>query len=212
MLLIAIYRTSETKTGRMINTWVDIFDDVPILEKISGLINPEIHHFNGGTHPGDVRWSIKTIIPGELIINDQTKDILILWQTILYYHPTKVSIIERAYDWNGNIIDGWWTVFLDQTIDIIVTDYGTYEWDVVDFNTGMKVFASKQIDKLKSLQHSGQIKSGEVYSDQMLDILEFLKTYTSDENSKLKRNNLRILDCEQEVYTETDNRKQLDIK
>lgn len=164
-----------------------------ILTTITECKNPEIHHHQHGSHPG-IKWYIKTVIPGFNMLTDETYQLWSMWNYLSDHFPNLIKITKVSYNWDGKIIPGWWTIWLDQKIDIrVIWDKKDgFNWKMVDFDAGLNLSAIdieqlfvNNIDNRLSKENTAQYK--EIHS-----ILEFLKTYTIKRKDNKKR--IRVIE------------------
>ena len=158
--------------------------------------NPEIHHYNLGMHPG-INWYIKTIIPDDTYDSDEIKPIIHGWKKLENENKHLVRITDAAVDWDGNILPGWRTIWLNHQIDVdwkiepttLHMVYDIVEYDIGINNGGKLVekWASK-VNEMESLPKQD--------TDFITDIFSFLSTFSSDKRSKINRKRLRILQDE----------------
>jgi hypothetical protein len=168
--------------------------------------NPEIHHYHRGSHPGST-WYIKTILPGPTILNDDTYVLFACWSRLQASHPNLVFLGKQAYDWQGKTIPGWWTIWLDEKVDVI------WSWsredgfihEFVDFEIGLK--ASASLIQTMIIPDDSRLSSSRSASYSRLhEIAGFLGTYTTERQSRKKRANLRVI-CDGEIFPETPDRE-----
>jgi hypothetical protein len=177
------------------------------LDTIKGSKNPEIHHFHYGCHPGP-KWYIKTILPGPKILNEQTMPLFAAWRNLANKLPASVRLSDIAFDWQGCSLQGWWTIWLDNSIDIT---WGWDEeqglvWKIVDFDDGLKqsIDCIEQVVSIETLDR--QAKDDSVSYQTLKEIIDFLGSYTSEKQCQINRKNLRIL-SQDEIYSETTSGK-----
>ena len=180
----------------------NLFDNA--LNTVKDSKNPEIHHYHRGSHPG-ITWHIKTVIPGERLLNSNTAALHALWKHLETRYPRMVRISNQAYHWNGDIIPGWITIWVDTRIDIIVTwtSEDGFKWEMIDFDQALKKSADTIIYNIAQNRHSGD---DQVNYQELVEIVDFLKTFTSDKASQENKSKIRVLDDNDEIHTETDNR------
>lgn len=174
------------------------------LETIIGSTNPEIYHFQRGSHPG-IKWYIKTIIPGYRLLTDDTYTLWAMWRHLTEHFPNLVKITNIAYYWDGKSIPGWWTIWLDQKIDIRVSwsREAGFDWKMVDYDIGLKMSAVEIEALLETNYLNDRLSNLDViHYKQILYILEFLKTYTPDKRSKANRKKIRVIE-DAEIFDET---------
>jgi hypothetical protein len=83
-----------------------------IVEFLKTAVHPEIHHFRAGSHPG-LGWWLKTVFP-----HDDFYQYGRSWEIFASIHPDLVCIGETAYDWTGNQILGWGSVWVADDHDV----------------------------------------------------------------------------------------------
>lgn len=163
------------------------------LSTIQDATNPEIFHFRYGTHPGS-KYNIKTIIPGPRIINDDTYVFWQFWETLANKYPRLIRLIDHAYDWHGNVIEHWWTIWLEQRVDISWTwsRQDGIDFHLVDFDISLKSSAKKSIDFFN--EHYDRLSAeDQLCFDQLEEIANFLQSYTSNRLALLNRQNLKLI-------------------
>lgn len=163
------------------------------LDTIEGSTNPEIHHYRRGSHPG-IKYYIKTILPGPYIINKDTAPIWKFWNELSCVHPRLIKLIECAYDWEGNSINGWWTIWLENRIDIQWTFLKTsvIDYKIVEYEIGLKLSAETAVDTLNSITNRHSEDDHACY-EKLKDISLFLSTYTSDDMAERKRKKFMVI-------------------
>ena len=168
------------------------------LDTIEGSQNPEIYHAQRGVHPGQ-RWWIKTIIPGSKILNDDTHPLFLFWHALQGRNPRLIRITNKAFDWNGNLIENWCTVWCDIKIDVDWTysRLNGFEYEIVDYDIGIKKSAEKLKEWINADLDIRQIDQRPVSYDRLQEIAEFLRTFTAESRSQKNRSMLRVLENEQ---------------
>jgi hypothetical protein len=181
------------------------------LDIIYGTSNPEIHHYHKGSHPG-IAFYIKTIMPGPSILNEETYILWRSWCAIHEKHSQLIRLVDKAYDWQGATLPGWWTIWLDQRIDITwnFTIESGFEFEIIDYADGLKISASKSLNWFNAISNRHQTNDIVCY-DRIEEITEFLGTYTTDKSANEKRANLRVIENDK-IHDETSNRNELDPK
>lgn len=172
--------------------------------------NPEIHHYHRDSHPG-ARWYIKTILPGPFLLTNTTDVLFSTWKRISEKHRNLVRIVDSAYDWQGDILPGWWTIWLDASIDITwdINDGTEMHHVIVDIDTGLKISAVETRKWMDSNLINRQSGDHSLSYDRLCEITDFLATHTSEKRSQENRRNLRILDTD-EICSETTPTNELD--
>lgn len=167
------------------------------LDTIQGSNNPEVHHYHYGSHPG-INFYIKTILPGPIILNNNTYKIWKFWKDLEKKYPQLIKLVERAYDWQGSKLIGWWTIWLNQKIDIIwtYTDKDGFDYEIVDYEIGLKLSAEKSLSWFDALTDRLHPDDKVCYS-QLEEVADFLKSHTSDDLAKKNRTNLKVIDNDQ---------------
>lgn len=103
--------------------------------------NPEIHHYNQGTHPG-INWCIKTVLPMKSHSDPSLHAFIDTWHRLAADFPSRVRIIDEACDWMAQPIKGWNTVWIDQDHDVVVTCLdGHVTLDFIDHERGVRASA-----------------------------------------------------------------------
>jgi hypothetical protein len=176
------------------------------ISTVEGYRNPEIHHYHHGSHPGST-WHIKTILPGPTVLNDDTHVLFSFWRRLQENHPNLVLLGKQAYDWQGNLIPSWWTIWLDEKVDIIWSwsRENGFEYEFVDFEIGLKASATLISSMIGGDDSRLSTRKSASYK-RLHEIAEFLRTYTTDKQSRAKRANLRVI-TNDEVLAETTDRK-----
>lgn len=160
-----------------------------LLNSPRSLKNPEIHHYNLGSHPG-VSWYIKTVIP--ISGRDWSENRMTLfWKTIELQHGNIVRISNVALDWYGNTIDGWGTVWLDRDVDIVVKmdeSTGNVSHVLTDYNSGLNESGARLLEWINQqgptfLEELGKLQ----------DVAAFLSTFTGKTKSTNKRKKIKVL-------------------
>jgi hypothetical protein len=176
-----------------------------VLQTIQDSINPEIYHFRYGTHPGQ-KYYIKTIVPGPRIINDDTYVFWQFWETLANRYPRLVKLIDYAFDWHGNHIPHWWTIWLEERIDITWTwsRRDGIDFHLIDYDLGLKYSGKKAVslfeDNIDRLSPEDQ-----VCLDQLKEIADFLYNYTSERQAESNRKKFTVIDNDN-IHNKTDNR------
>ena len=193
-----------TKSGFVKEQFVELDQ---VLHTIKNDINPEVHHFRHGSHPG-CDWYIKTILPNHAHLDETAQFIFDSWDDLQRKNPKLVNIGSIAYDWHGMPIDGYGTIWLNSKIDVIykMTNHGNIGFEFQDYDSGLKISALA-IERYLLANDSRQIENRSYH--ELASVANFLKTYTCDAHSRTKRTKLRIIDdaC---THSSTTNRDELD--
>jgi hypothetical protein len=166
-------------------------------------VNPEIHHYRQGLHPGH-KWYIKTIVPGPEILTEHTYQIYIAWQDFCQRHTSLAKLTNIAYDWQGQIIPGWFTLWLDSRIDV------KWKWEpdqllvctIVDFAKGLQQSGIESRNWLLSFEQSRQSSGSNVCLKNLLDITNFVETWTNESQCRKNRERFRIIDSNEKCDEE----------
>lgn len=169
------------------------FDLTDVIETIDSLPNPEQWHVKMATHPG-VGWSIKTIIPSHEIAEDGMIRICDLWSMIGQTHCDLVNVTDHAYDWSGNLIDGWNTIWIRDGWDVNVTcDGGSPPaYEILPFQESSKVIAQGVLDMLS--HQLAQSNTDRQDLETLADVCEALISQVSETDSQIKRKNIKVID------------------
>lgn len=179
------------------------------IDNIFGNVNPEIFHYQNGTHPG-INYYIKTIIPCLQSDYSDLNDFCCAWETLKDTYPKLIKFVDIAIDWYGNRINGWKTIWIHQKIDII-WEYNSYtglEYQIIEYNDGLKSSAIKSLDWLAELTNR-QLQNNKVCYEKLKEISEFLNKYTSDAEAIKLRSKLKVI-TNDKLLTQTVNRNKLD--
>lgn len=163
------------------------------LNIIEDCYNPEIHHYQQGKHPG-LKWYIKTVLPGPSIIDRETRPLFDFWRSLENRHSKHVRLTESAYNWSGMIVPGWWTIWLDERIDISwswSTERG-FDYQIIDHDLGLKN-SGALIETLLSASDIRHPSHSGISYLRLLNIANFLKTFTSEKKSRENRSKIRIM-------------------
>lgn len=158
------------------------------LKTITDSRNPEIHHYHRGVHPG-LGWYIKTIVPGpsdDVVINTLHYE----WRDFQIKHRSMVRLTHHAYDWSGARISEWWTVWLQESMDVAWScdEEGKVRFSMLPFDRGLNLSAGTIREWLvanPTCDTNGHEK--------LADITEYLRTYTSEKTSRETRKRMRII-------------------
>lgn len=150
--------------------------------------NPEIHHYNHGFHPG-ARWYIKTIIPDRKIIQDSCLPLVDAWWTFAEQNASVIRITDVSFNWNGDRIPGWNTIWLDQRIDVSwYCDRDTPTFKIIEHDAGIRSSAEKL--NLYFDQATGD--QDEI--EKLREVAAMLGSYASKDHITKKRATIRVLE------------------
>lgn len=168
-----------------------------VLETIQEATNPEIYHFRRGSHPGQ-KYYIKTIIPGPTILNDDTYVFWQFWETLAGKYPRIIKLIDHAYDWYGNSIADWWTIWLEERIDITWTWSRTdgIDFHLIDYDLGLKYSGQRALNIIKD-DIDRLSPEDLVCLEQIQEIADFLKSYTTERLAEQNRKKFKVIENEQ---------------
>jgi len=163
------------------------------LNTIEGSTNPEIYHFHRGSHPG-IKYYIKTIMPGPYILNDNTAPIWRFWTELSNVHPRLIKLVDIAYDWEGNVIAGWWTIWIENRIDIrwVYEENTVVDYHLVEYDVGLKLSAEDAIETLDYISNRHTADDHACY-EKLKEISVFLRTYTSDNIADRNRKKFTVV-------------------
>lgn len=167
-----------------------------VIETIQEATNPEIYHFRRGSHPGQ-KYYIKTIIPGPKIINDDTYVFWQFWETLAKKYPRIIKLVDCAYDWSGKTIANWWTIWLEERIDIVWSWSRTdgIDFHLIDYDIGIKYSGLKAIEILSDTVDR-QSPEDIVSLSQLQEIADFLYHYTSERMAEINRKKIHIVETD----------------
>ena len=170
------------------------FDYTGVIETLISGDNPEIWHADNLTHPG-LAWSIKTVIPKPEHADNDTVDIIQLYHKIAETKYNFVRILPEAFDWNGNRLNEWDTVWVKRGWDIdFVEENGVMTYNIVSSTKTATDIAKSLIDSISTqLAKLETIEAREELLD-LIEACEILSSMTSDYESKKLRSNFRVID------------------
>lgn len=171
------------------------WDFTGVMDVISNGTNPEFLHARNGSHPG-IGWSIKTVIPKPRYAGIDSRGIIEGWSMMCALHPMLVTWSDDAYDWAGNHLEEWQTMWVRDGWDVLRDDASE---DVPVFKL---VTAAKNrepaiesiVDDLRA--QLVQSTDASVISEltDLLEVAEAMLSQASEQDSKAMRNNLRFVD------------------
>jgi hypothetical protein len=170
------------------------FDYVGVTETLTNHDNPEIWHADNLSHPGLV-WSVKTVIPKPEFADNDTVDLIQLYHKIAETRYNFVKITPEAFNWNGDRLEEWDTVWIKRGWDIEFADEnGTLTYNICSYTKTSTDIAKSLIDSIgKQLAKLDTIEEREELLD-MLEACEIMSSMTSDYESKKLRSNFRVID------------------
>ena len=149
--------------------------------------NPEIHHYNQGTHPG-INWCIKTVLPMKSHSDPSLHTFIDAWHQVAECSPSRVRIINEAYDWMAQPINGWNTVWIDRDHDVVVTcldDHVTF--DFIDHDAGVR--ASVALIRATFSVNGYQAD----VLDRFENAVSALSTYSTQRKTKQNQNRIKAI-------------------
>jgi hypothetical protein len=161
-----------------------------LLAQSSDLVNPEIWHARNLQHPGYC-WYIKTILPKVSICDDSSFFIIKFWLKFAENSPKLIRISPHAYDWYGRYIPNWSTIWLNHEIDINwnFNSLGDVDMSIISYHAGLQ----KSADTLHFTDDVLNTIHDEDGISHLKEIQNYLKTFSSDDNSKKKRKKIKVL-------------------
>ena len=166
------------------------------LDVIKNSTNPEIWHVRNNTHPG-IGWSIKTVIPKPEYSAKESRDLIYGWVNLCAKHINHVTWTDAAYDWDGNNLDEWQTMWVRDGFDVIPSDTvtgGIPDLKLITAVKGVEPAIESVIDNLRSQLAQSNNASEQAELTELLEIAEALLTQTSDTASKTRRKNMKVVD------------------
>lgn len=170
------------------------FDYTGVVDALINNDNPEIWHADNLSHPG-LAWSIKTVIPKPEFADNDTVDIIQLYHKIAETKYNFVKITPEAFNWSGNSLEQWDTVWVKRGWDVEIVDKnGTLDYNVCSSTKTSTDIAKSLIDSIsKQLAKLDTIEDREELLD-LIEACEVLFSMTSDYESKKLRSNFRVID------------------
>lgn len=158
--------------------------------------NPEIWHMRNGTHPG-VGWSIKTVIPRPQTAGIDSRGIITGWSMICARYPMSVTWTDDSYDWAGNHLPEWQTMWVRDGFDVVsdeVLDDGTTVYTLIKAEDASERAVAAIIDQLRDQLAASTSEELTQELAELLEVAEAMVTKTSDVESKAKRKRLRVVE------------------
>lgn len=171
------------------------FDYVGVIETLTATDNPEIWHADNLTHPG-LSWSIRTVIPKIEFVDNDTVNIVQFWHKLAETAFNFVKITPEAFNWSGNLLPQWDTIWLKRGWDIEISELadGTLYYTVCNANTTSAKIAETLIDSIgKQLAKLENIEDREELLD-LIEACEAMASLTTDYESDKLRSNFRVID------------------
>ena len=97
------------------------FDLSGTIETLHAHVNPEVWHYQRGTHPG-LGWHIKSVLPNGTY-HPAAENLYDQWHRMAHRNPAAVRITPTALDWNGSVIQGFSTIWLADANDVAHTNW-----------------------------------------------------------------------------------------
>jgi hypothetical protein len=79
--------------------------------------HPEWHHVNAGSHPGE-EFYLKTVCPDPALADLDIHGLGEAWHQFARDSKEHILITEQAFDWTGELIPGWNSVWLNMNYDV----------------------------------------------------------------------------------------------
>lgn len=157
-----------------------------------------------GHHPGP-SWYLKTLVPDSKLPRFDNLRLGAYWEMIQKQNPSVLRLIDYAYDWNGQRIKYFRSVWCKNTIDVCVSHNGLI-WEHVIVN---KVYSDTWFFKnaKRLLTNDGNSKYGQ--NKEIDQLLEKLICLSDKENHIELKKILRVITNDQSSSVNTD---QLDSK
>ena len=139
------------------------------------------------------------------MVNDDTYVFWQFWETLAKRYPRIIKLVDCAYDWAGNTIEDWWTIWLEERIDVVWSWSRTdgIDFHLIDYDIGLKYSGKKAMSVLSdSIDRLSPEDS--VCFNQLQEISDFLFAYTSERMAEVNRKKLHIIE-DDHVLHKTDN-------
>lgn len=169
-------------------------DFIGVLDVIKNLKNPEIWHVSNSTHPG-IGWSIKSVMPFHEVAEPSMIRICDMWTMLSNIHPNIVKLTNKSFDWNGNELIGWKTIWIRDGLDIKITldDNKLPKYEIITFQNGSRSVIKNIIDKLQE-QIANSNNDEKIELESLLDICETIISQVSEFDSQNMRKNFKVID------------------
>ena len=173
----------------------DDWDFNGTLATIQDLPNPELWHVKNKTHAG-IGWSIKTVIPKPAYADDSTSDIVHHWSLLCAFNAHLVTWTDAAYDWEGNSLEEWQTIWVKDGWDVILKKDkdGNLDHEIVPFERGTALLMENVIDSLRSRMASSYDANEQAELDQLIDLAEALIKQPSEQDVAALRKKIQVVD------------------
>jgi len=170
------------------------WDFLGALDVIKNGINPEIWHVRNSSHPG-IGWSIKTVIPKPQFAGIESRQVIEGWVTVCAEHPTFVTWTDDAYDWEGNLLKEWQTMWVRDGYDVDQQEHNdSVVYKLVTAVKGREPALELVIDRIRSQLAQSNDEANTAELTELLEIAEAMLTQTSDSDSRMRRKKLKVVD------------------
>lgn len=172
------------------------WDFLGVLDVIKNGTNPEIWHVRNGTHPG-IGWNIKTVIPKSQFCTDDNKYIILSWLKLCVDFVMTVTWTDAAYDWNGNLLPEWQTIWVKDGFDVVPKDpaiTGINSLKLITSTNGVEPAIESVIDNLRDQLVQSNNKADIDELTELLDIAETMLLQTSESDIIARRKNIKVID------------------
>ena len=108
-----------------------------------------------------------------------------------------VTWTDAAYDWDGNNLNEWQTMWVRDGFDVIPADTvtaGIKDLKLVTVTKGREPAIESIIDNLRAQLAQSNNASEQDELTELLEIAEAMLTQTSDSASKTRRKNMKVVD------------------
>jgi hypothetical protein len=157
--------------------------------------NPEFWHTTNSSHPG-IGWNIKTVIPKNEFATNDIKCIIHDWEDLCVIHSTLVTWCDAAFDWDGNKLNEWQTIWIRAGYDVILEDVqgeGIHRFKIVNYIPGQEPILASIVDNLKLQLGRTMDKMEEEEYTNLLEIIEVL-VQSNEYDVQEKRKNIKVID------------------
>jgi hypothetical protein len=163
------------------------FDDV--WELLDSTVPPEVTHYREGSHPG-MGWWLKTVIP-----SDQTCSVTKAWQTLAEKNQNMITLVEVAYNWHGQIINGATSIWLrnQQDVDLDMIQ-GQWHYVIRPYDESVNVWGHRLADSIKIWHKFNKTSASSNHGwHKLKDVAKLLQNWTSNQQAQIKRKGFKLV-------------------
>jgi hypothetical protein len=152
-------------------------------------IPTEISHFRNKTHPG-VGWWLKTVIPNRMV----EPELFGFWKVISNRVPYLVRIVDQAWDWNGEVIQGGASIWVKTGKDVAL-EFKDDElgYAVQDYGDSMNAWGTI-LSQILVENHDLDDPDQDSNLKNIQAITDFMSKWTTDSQAANRRKNFKVVE------------------